>query len=174
MYVVPSVRGDRIGVILPPKTGTRSLERWLRELPGAERIGNRHGFPRDTIESCDLVYASVRNPFDVMVSWFHYCYSSKMPFPQFLSQVIIGQSSSYLRYSTLPGAEFAAELIRYEHDLQSEAERVAEVHGWPKPTLAHVGKAETRRPYREYYSEFDRRMVETTYRQDFIRYKYLW
>jgi len=58
------------GILLPPRTGTQTLEHHaLRH--GYEVRGGRHARPKRVIEQCERIYCTTRNHFDAIASWWH-------------------------------------------------------------------------------------------------------
>lgn len=162
-----------LAFILPPKTGTRSLQRALAERGAITRRG-RHGVDIQKLWTLPVVVATVRNPFDVLVSWYHYDAKGEKAgrsFDDWLNTIALVGKNSYLAKSTLPHAEHATRLLRFEDGLE-RVNVILEGFGVEPVTLPHVGRAESRKPYREYYTEATRREVEQHYRLDFLRYGY--
>lgn len=176
MYVLAEPGKPTLAFILPPKTGTRSLEHALAGQLKASKRGSRHTVDQTVVEQADLVVSSVRNPFDVLVSWYHYHGAgeqSKRSIDEWLQFIWENPDRNrHLEYSTLPGAEFAEGFVRHECGLEPQLNRVLREHGYGEVRLPHVGAAEKRRPYREYYSDALRQAVEEKYPRDFILYEY--
>lgn len=179
MYILQSPAG-RAGFILPPKTGTRSIENILKKFKAVGQNG-RHGVDRDKLLGCSVVYASIRNPFDVLVSWYLYMESRpdnylrpKLSFREWYDRNVEGSSNAFLRTSTLPFAELANKHIRFELGLAEQFSAALSSLGWICPTFPHIGAATDRGPYQNYYDPRLRDAVLLRYKDDFSRYEYTW
>ena len=178
MYKITTPNDLPVFIILPPKTGTRSIERAIKRELNAERIGSRHDVDVRQLIGAAAVAATIRHPCDVLVSWYHYSVLGKKSgrrFGDFLDRVFrddSGMQGRYLRYSTLPGAEHAKHFICYEDGLENSLNIFLWSHGLPKVSLEHLGASINRRPWREYYSRRLLRIVKDKFGQDFERYEY--
>ena len=178
MYVL-STPVAKVGFILPPKTGTRSTERALREV-GAVSHAGRHGVSRPHLDECDALVSNVRNPFDVLVSWYHYQeFRAKPPktnktFDEWFDSAVRKGKNSYLGVSTLKHAENASKFLRYEQGLESQVREYLFGLGFFLKEFPHIGAAKERTDYRGYYSTKLRDEVLERYRNDFERFGYDW
>lgn len=167
----------RIAFILPPKTGTRSIEHVIRGQLHAVKRGTRHSIDKSVIDAADVVVASIRNPFDVIVSWYHFHGAGEKVqrgFEDWLEYIWADPQNRvrHLEYSTLPYAEHATEYIRYEEGLAEQLNQFLVRHGYPKCEVPHTGKCESRQPWPEYYTPEIQQRVLDRYGQDFKRYGY--
>lgn len=180
MYVFDTPSGGKAAWILPPKTGTRSVEKVLRDkFHGACKAG-RHGVARQELRDVDLVIASIRHPCDVLRSWADYHPSGRKSksFGHWLKTQAGADEKirpiNYLEKSTLPQAHLATEFCRYENGLEAEFNRILRDLGWGQPpiVLGHIGKAEKPTPWQELFTPDLRRIVREKYHADFERFGY--
>lgn len=174
MYVLEIPNGRELVWILPPKTGTRSTEKVLQHLK-AESVGGRHGVNPDKIPSGSIVVANIRNPYDVIVSWWYYAGRAAdkkdMSLVRYVQHAVA--NNSYLKYSTLPGAEHATEFVRYENGLGWEVRRVLEKYGVrPDCGFPHVGRAPNRGNWVEEMDEPTQELVNKHFYDDFEKFGY--
>lgn len=178
----PNRSGDGIGFILPPRTGTRSIEQALVSLH-ALPIGSRHHVP-ETLPPAKLTVATIRNPYEVIVSWFHFPdpdYRNRSPavlalggnrrtWDEWLDFVLSGQHK-FMADSTLRGAKRADRFIRYENGLEPQLHAVLSEHGYACPPVGHIGKS-GRKDYTGYYTGRQIRDVRERFSDDFERFGY--
>lgn len=176
MYIFDTPLAGKVGWILPPKTGTRSVEKAIRKTFDVASTGGRHGVPRGEIKNCDLLVANIRHPFDVLRSWYDYHPSGrKSNFDQWLRDQVTGNGQrriNYLELSTLPGADFASEFMRYEDGPADEVERIFRLFGVDPPQLEHIGRARNPRPWRQVFSRELEAIAFEKYQDDFHNFNY--
>jgi hypothetical protein len=174
VYVLDAPAGP-VGVILPPKTGTRSVEKVLRGL-GAKKLAGRHGVDKAALRDCRAVYSTLRNPFDVLVSWFHYRPPAGVrdkSFEMWFDLSVRQGRNGYLnRGRALPHATLADRFMRHENGLASELNRMLTEVGREPAEVPHIGAAENRRGYRAYYSPALRDEVMERFHLDFDTFGY--
>lgn len=161
----------RLCFILPPKCATRSIEKALNSL-GAELFDGRHGVCPKQLASCPVRIASIRNPFDVLVSWYHYSdygYVSGRSFFQYLQYDC--NKNTHLLTSCLPHADLANKYIRYEDDLELQLNIILSDSKYPQVKLDKIGESD-RRPYWDYYDLNSKGFVENKYYKDLDKYEY--
>jgi hypothetical protein len=166
--------GTRYGVILPPKTATRSYENALKRI-GAKANSGRHGCPKELIQQQGVIVASVRHPCDVLVSWYHYDRRGArtgISFAGFIGLALSGEHD-YLSKSTLPGAEHASKFLRYEDGPFNAWKSFQESIGMePDCSFFHIGAATGRKPWKAYYTGELLHVVGRAYKKDFQRFGY--
>lgn len=119
----------------------------------------------------------IRNPFDVLVSWYHYSKGGKRSgtaFGRWLCDIIV-TGNGYLEYATNKGAEFATVFLRYELGLESQVRELLSRQHIDVPdrlTFPHMGKSEGRSPYVRYYQPLLRDTVEIKYGWELKRFGY--
>lgn len=172
-----------LAFVLPPRTGSRSIEHALAPLV-TSKLGSRHYFPAPKAPSECEVISSVRNPFDILVSWFHFPDSSQpedrlglhllggdgRTFSEFLDEIFSGKNK-YLIHSTMRHASRATEYIRYENGIEDELNRILVPRGYPSVAVPHIGK--TSRPdFNSYYTPELKAKVIDKFGSDFEKFGY--
>lgn len=165
-----------LGFILPPRTGSRSIDHAISPL-GVARIGGRHSVP-SPLPEVDCMISNIRNPFDVLASW----YVSQGPphggvgedFGHFLDRVLDGGHTWIQDGTTLPGAKFAHRVIRFEAGPGEALNFLLREFGWPVVSVPHIGKSYERKSYRDYYNPVQRAAVRKAFADDFTRFGYEW
>lgn len=147
---------------------------------GATKVRSRHRIDEVMVAAADSVVATIRNPFDVLVSWYHYHSAgadSNRTIEEYLDWVWGSPQdnphrNSHLEKSALRHAEHADLLVRHELGLANEFNRVLKQLGLSEVDLPHVGAAERRKPYRDYFDDNLRNRVLAYYAEDFERFHY--
>lgn len=177
MYLLKGPNGKVGCFILPPKTGTRSQAYCIRKLD-AEVVRGRHGIDEARLGEADLIYAAIRNPYDLLVSWFHYSREGQTKgrqFEEWFEHDVTNKHNSYLAKGTcLQFAEHADRYIRYEKGLQEQLREAVESLGFnpDQVNIPHLGQAKSRKPWEHYYPPHMRRKVRDIFHEDFKRYGY--
>lgn len=173
-----------ISLVLPPRTGSRSIQRALEPLI-TNKLGSRHSLQCGvSIPQDCLLVSSIRHPLDVLVSWFHFPDSHQpqngphrftmggrgKTFDNYIDFVLAG-GNPYLSHSTLRHADEARDLIRYEDGLERSANDLLRKYGYPEVDMPHVGKTD-RPDFRSYYTPGLVSKVVEKYSDDFERFGY--
>lgn len=188
MYVLRG-RPDQksIGFVLPPRTATRSVVAAIEPL-GAVKVGTKHRIPKREPQ-VDLWVATIRNPLDVIVSWFHFpdkdqperrrrAGSQRLQesggngrtWPEFLEYVLSGEHN-WMKDTTLLGAEHASLVIRQDIGVQKGLNFILDYAGYPEVEVPCIGKTE--RPAAEtYYTPEQEAAVREKFKADFERFGY--
>lgn len=174
MYVLRDHRnGGHVSFILPPKTGSRSVEAALRGLGGKVYAG-RHGVDTFLLEGSNVSYATVRNPYDVLVSWYHYeprGARTKTTFRAYLDG-LDKRKNGHLEHSVLHFAECAGKFLRYEDGLEAQLNLALDAAGYDPVTLNVIGQAVNRKPWPTYYSDYEYGWVKRRFGSEFARFNY--
>lgn len=185
--------------LAPPRTASRSIstvlkkhgwQRWLGRhdnLTVCNAVTAKKQPPADMPRQWSRVLCTVRNPFDVLVSWWTFIDEQPDDFNGWLQQwFLAGKPSGAVR--ALPPRVFGeyrndwTHVIRYE---RLEQDLCAAFDWWEPGMLGWTGHGDTRRwellnppqgqphdgypyeyrrkPYQEYYSDESRVLVETAY-----------
>lgn len=151
----------RIAYLLPPRTATRSVARWLESLGFQEHHG-RHGTCAERLSEARRVFCTVRNHWDALVSWWgsvpcEYEAGACSSFDEWLRRYYLSGESVCRAYHEADGMwsrwlHFAHRTIRYEHLEQDLREAFPLESHLPK--LKHIGATTRRegRDYRELYT----------------------
>ena len=175
MYIL-----DNLAFIAHPKSASTATMEVLRTL-GAQLYGNHHEVREDwcrpILESDGLVMSTIRNPFDVMVSWyFHYANRRKgvvmEPFKEWLPW-ILDHPNPYLGQGMFFGLPWTNRVLRYEN-LQADFDSaLSEVGLEPVAIpLANVSHLRERCPYQEMYIPKLRGLIEQHFEDELSDYGY--
>lgn len=121
-----------------------------------------------------LVFTIVRNPFDRLISAWHYLKATReRPLLDVLSNP--PESGHDFRHLTRPqtailydqskGALVADAVIRFE-DCQTGFDSVCDLIGKPRCKLPHINATERERDYRGYFDQQTRAMAEAMFKDD--------
>jgi hypothetical protein len=170
MYIL-----NDIGFIAHPKTGSTSAKAYFEKYDWAV-IETHHAFRPAWVHQHGLwhIGAVVRNPWDVMVSWyFHKGHSQREPFNVWLPKFIEG--SDYIRRGLFFGYEYATHILQFEdldHDWDLWLEAMGLPH-WPLPNL-NIGIGRDKRHYTEFYDTESRDLVAARFAEEIqtLEYEY--
>ena len=157
---------DDVSFIAHPNTGSRSLKQMILKNKG-KCINDQHGICLDTIKKSRAVVCVVRNPFDLLAS-FYWRMSSKPDFAEWLEATLdheIGhEDPDRVGGGLFFGLKYATHVIRFEN-LQEDYETVLRRLKLPKMKLGHIGAARYRdgRDHRVLYNEYTRLLVVRKY-----------
>jgi len=168
-----------IAFVAHPRTGSRSTRDLLLEL-GAERAAGHHQVDevmlRNVLTKGGFGACTVRNMFDVLVSWYYNANFNNQggPFqpepPTFDEYLFTTIEKPTHRWFMTPiyhyGLPWCSFHVRYEN-LEADVVEMLKRAGLPNKPLEHVGKSVARRPdYQSYYGETTRRAVEKRWASD--------
>ncbi len=158
MYVIK----PNFGYIAHPKTASSATKDALCKNFGAEIQGQHHCVDeeccRSILESGGIVMATIRNPYDLLVSWyFHYkqrrgtTANDMKSFETWLPQQL-SNPNQYIRKGLFYGLPWANRVLRFEN-LQTDLDAVLVEAGLAPVTLEqfNVSRHREGRPYREMY-----------------------
>lgn len=179
MYVSHSLRCVYMAV---PRTGSRSVARWLQDDHAARASrkkavhGNHHGVDAPVLAECRKmgyrIICPVRNPWDVIVSWWHHNPNwfglGNAEFPQFVEWFPKHGRNRYLDEGRLYSfwSQHATRIVKYER-LRQDLARILHV----PINLPHIGKS-ARGPYQEYYTPELRDYVAEKFAPEIEQYGY--
>lgn len=153
------VKND-IGFIAHPKTGSTSIKACLEEM-GWAQIQTHHAFHPAWVEQHGLwhIGATVRNPWDVMVSWyFHKNYERNGPFKEWLPKAI--ETNAYIQKGLFFGLDHTTHILRFEdldHDWDLWLEAIDAP--WMELPNLNIGAGREKRHYSEFYDTASRDLV---------------
>jgi len=119
-------------MILHPKTGSQATREALRQTFGARVVRGQHFFDEEEcnriVNEGGIVCSTVRNPWDLMISW--YFYSEKRPagngqfpkcreFPEWLDATLKG-GNGWIEKGLFYGVDFCNRIIRFEHGVEDQ------------------------------------------------------
>jgi len=151
-----------LGYIAHPKTASSATQRVLRDL-GADLHGNHHDVDgelcQQILDAGGIIMATVRNPFDLMVSWyFHYkqrrgtTANDMKSFATWLPQQL-SNPNQYIKKGLFYGWPWFNRTVRFEN-LQRDFDRVLVEAGIEPITIEpfNVSRFREGRCYQEMYT----------------------
>ena len=166
-----------LGFILSLKTGSRSIESALLSTGLAERRLGHSRICEDTIREVHAaggrVYATVRNPFDTAVSWYHHRLldvgANEPAWPQWLRKFVDEGVPPFIESgdSLFPGRKFMDAPIQYEYGIEFVLCAILDRVGLGPVRLEHIGKSADRRPMSEYWTPELQELFVDRFREDF-------
>lgn len=162
MFVVDSKCGTiPFCMICHPKTGSQSMQKVLRESFKARPVRGLHFINPDECERIrnegGIVASTVRNPWDLMVSWYCYTmlqahnsqYPEVEPFKSWLLRTLEA-GNGWIEKGLFFGVEQCNRIFRFEHDLEFQLNNCLQDCLLPPVKLPHIAKTEHTH-YSNYY-----------------------
>jgi len=160
----------RLAFLAHPRTASSATGYHLLQL-GFEIVKGHHHIDSKRLLDMYMVFGAVRDPFDVLVSWYFNQKREQSCFKEWLPVFL--NSCSLMQGTLFPGLKHCSHLMRYEC-LQSDFNEVMDVAELPRITLTHrnVSKGKSG-DYMRYYREPEiRALVVDRFRQDFDTCEY--
>ena len=189
MYIVDPFedleKGTRtlpFAIICHPKTGTQSTREALRTTHKCRAVRGQHGFDLGEIEQVKdyggVVCCAVRNPWDLMLSWYFYSEvggSQKLgretlPFLDWLPQ-ILEKGNGWIEKGLFFADEHCDRIIRFEYDLETQLNNCLLDCGLTPIELPHAGKTEHKH-YSHYYDIKTAVAVQRAFPREINEYGY--
>ena len=149
-------------MICHPKTGSQSMQVALRKNFKAVPVRGMHYYDESEckriIDQGGIVACTVRNPWDLMVSWYFYSEHMKqnngnfptvLPFKEWLLRVMVA-GNGWIERGLFYGAEHCNRIFRFEHDLELQLNNCLTDCGLTPVEFPHVAKTDHKH-YSEYY-----------------------
>lgn len=175
--------------IHPPKTGGTSVEKLFISDADKTDVPHKHkysDFFNEPRYSDYYFFGTVRNPWDRMVSYYHWRIKKKLPmfgvenFADWL--IFITDPHTFRKYNECnwhftTAIDRQASMLRYVGNIikfenfQEDFNKVCDDIGIPRMTLPHVN-ASDRGSYRDYYNDHTKGIVADYYAQDIEDYNY--
>lgn len=159
------VADDKFCMICHPKTGTKSCRDALKDNFSVGTYKGQHGIEepicRRILDSGGIVCSTVRNPFDVVVSWYFYHHVRRLPnkpgttlrpFDKWLPEefdrptFILSRKEEKMFY----GTHLCNHIIRFEDGLADGFNQALARAGMGPVEVPHRGVV-PRKPYKEMY-----------------------
>jgi len=190
MYVVDPIenleagtRSDPFCMICHPKTGSTSMQQCLREHYRARPVEGMHYLDEEEcqrIQDCGgIVAATIRNPWDLMVSWYFYSehdpkyngqFPSITPFNVWIPR-ILSAGNGWIEKGLFYGAKHCNRLFRFEHDLETQLNGCLKDCGIPPVKLPHLLKTEHTH-YSQYYNKESVARVTSYFNEEIVEWGY--
>jgi len=119
--------GKKIAFIAHPRTASQAIGSVLK-IRGFELIGGHHQF--ESILCLETTFATIRNPFDLMVSWYYqeiYKSGQEEPFDKWLRKRLYNPNE-YMKLGLFPGQGLCTDILHFEN-LQEEFDQLMEKVG---------------------------------------------
>jgi len=130
-----------------PRTAGTSVQYCLGKLGG--KTQKRHSM---IYEKAPIIFSTVRNPYDLLVSWWLILMRRNHFDGDFLPFITSYQNYNFTRGGRLfYFVEASTDILRFE-TLQEDFSRVMEKAGLPQNKLHHRNATAHRKPYQEYYT----------------------
>jgi hypothetical protein len=175
-----------------PHTASMATDRALNQLPGTIPVRNRksfghHGTLKEIKEVCgdqltgtELVFAAVRNPYDIAVSWYLRNRHQKRyggyegSFSDFLPLFIEKSPIPFIvEGSMFSLAKDAKEIVRYERLNQDLDAVMRKIPGMPpRLKLEFENRTSEKKHWSLYYDDKAYSVMNEKFRDDFIKYGY--
>lgn len=178
MYYLPGKRP--FGFIGHPRTASRAVRAAL-VAAGASAPGGHHQAHHPTINAIHdaggLVACTVRNPYDLVVSWYFYQEEnvkqsfelSVRPFDEWLESAIAGEEGTASRFMKDPfyGYSLCDCFIWFEGNIQQQLNSILARCGVSPVIIKYEERWKTDRlPYKEVYSPLSRQLVEHAFQRE--------
>jgi len=167
---------DDVSFIAHPNTGSRSLKKFINTTKGAKTINDQHGICLDTIKESRAVTCVIRNPYDLLAS-FYWRMKSKPDFHKWLHNTLrqeIGhEDPDQVGGGMFYGLPYATHVIRFE-TLQEDYDRVFKQLRLPPMKLERIGacRYRTSEDYRDLYDYESMALVKAKYGDLMSRLRY--
>lgn len=179
MYLLEGddVRSDLV-FLAHPRTASVAIKWTLSDLGTLRQISGHHGMDETQISSGALVFATVRNPWDLFVSWWFKRRAERSPFYGFpleeFMPLLYKNNGQYFKGGKLfYMTEYTNTILSYEH-LQAHFDLMLVGIGYSPKDLVIANKSDNRpsRSYREYYTSASKRWVAETFAEEIEKYGY--
>jgi len=164
MYVLEE---QNLGYIAHPKTASSAMKQVLSAL-GATLLGSHHDFEDEwcqpILDSGGLIMTTIRNPFDLMVSWYFH-YAKRRPgtpmesFKEWLPAQL-EHPNDYIKRGIFCGLRWANRPLRFEN-LQEDFDKVMVEVGLKYAHIEPFNVSLNREgcPYQEMYDDHLRQLI---------------
>ena len=162
-----------LGFIAHPNCASRSI-RGALEKRGAVKYGHHHRYDEKIIAQCEHTFCIIRNPFDLMFSWYYRTQNGPhapgvLPFTDWIAFALYGPEPRHFEgpYDKLYYAFHLCDLVCKFENLQRDFDQVMRAAGLKPIGLRQIGQT-ARKPvepfaYRAAYDKEARRIIETEY-----------
>jgi len=143
----------RAAFICHPRTGSSALGHVLRSHSGFTKIGNHHSLRPNELDPSWTIACVVRNPLDMLVSWFYYHrHFDGGGFQEFLYW-FHENPCIWVQWGLLYGLPYCNYTLRFENLQQDLDEFMLKIdHPQLDVPERNVSKRRCRRPWHQYYT----------------------
>ena len=139
---------DDVSFIAHPNTGSRSLKKMILGANGGKVINDQHGVCWETVKNSRAVVCVIRNPYDMMASWY-WRMISKPDFNTWLSYTLNQSNGNHEDPDKVGGGLFfglkrSTHIIRFENIEEGYNDLFEDLQFPVKLKLGHEGKARFR------------------------------
>ena len=164
---------ETLGFIAHPNCASRSI-RGALEKRGAIKYGHHHKYDLEVIERCENVFCIIRNPYDLMYSWYYRTQAGPdapgvMNFTDWLIYSFYSGAPRHFEgpYDKLYYATHLCNWVCKFENLQHDFDQVMKASGLKPIGLRKIGQT-AKKPvepfaYRKLYTEEGKRLIEREY-----------
>ena len=170
------------GFIGHPKTGSQACRKALREQLKARNPAGHHNVDQqevaDILDAGGIVCSTVRNPWDLMVSWYGFqsmmannsTFPEMVPFERWLPR-ILEAGNGWIEKGLFYGAMDCNRIIKFEYNIEKQLNQALSDCGLTPVTLEVVGNS-PRTDYQDYYTPALAIMVERRFQEEIVEWGY--
>ena len=179
MYLLKgdSIRRD-IVYLAHPRTASVATMLTLRGLGTVYEIGNPHTFDANRVPNDAIIFTTIRNPWDLFVSWWYKRSIHKSPFygqslAKFIPQMVRCNPHYFKGNKLFYMAKEAHRILNYEQ-LQVQLDLLLVEVGYAPTDLVVANQSERRKTkgYRKYYNSATRDWVAEYFAPEIEKYMY--
>lgn len=165
----------KLGFIDHPRTASRATGKVLLAAGCKVKTGQHQADPKmakGILDAGGIVACTVRNPFDLMVSWYcnwHFREDGSRKTPgAFETWIHEGHYAGHFleKDPYFFGVELSNRVLRYE-TLEQDLRQLMADCGLPLEPLQVIGRTDRNRDYRVYYNWETRRIIQRRFAKDF-------
>ena len=179
MYILKgdSIRRD-IVYLAHPRTASVATVLTLGGLGTVYEIGKPHTFEASQVPKDAIIFTTIRNPWDLFVSWWYKRSIQKSPFygqslANFIPQLVKSSPQYFKRNKLFYMAQEAHRILNYEQ-LQVQLDLLLVEVGYAPTDLVVANQSERRktRDYRKHYNSPTREWVGEYFAPEIEKYRY--
>ena len=169
-------------MICHPKTGSQSMQHVLRKQFSARPVRGMHYIDEEECHRITgqggIVACTVRNPWDLMVSWYFYSRHDPKPnwggtiedFKTWLLRTLIA-GNGWIEKGLFYGADFCNRIFRFEHNLELQLNNCLIDCGLEPVDFPHISKTDHTH-YSDYYDSETAAAVGVKFANEIIQWGY--
>ncbi len=160
----------KIAFIAHPRTASVAIAATLCEM-GFTQVGSHHQFKE--VWCLGHTFSVVRNPFDMMVSWYYFrARECGLSFESWL-RVFLDDPPYYIKHGLFFGVYLCTDTLRYEN-LQEEFDQFTKKVGLPQTEImrSNVTKRREGRDFMDVHTEMTLERVRVFFRNEIDQFDY--